>query len=135
MLNKSDKSIENINNTFLPNILVAEDEDSVFMLFEIVLAKFAGKIVRAINGQQAIDIMSIDNNYDVILMDEKMPLMAGIEAITEIRKTNSDIAIIMQTAFVDNETRERAMSAGANAFITKPIDYDELKVIIRRLLL
>ncbi len=71
-------------------------------------------------------------NYDFILMDLKMPLMGGIEAIQKLKIRYPLIPIIAQTAYATHEEKEKAMEAGCNDYLTKPIRKDELFAMIEK---
>lgn len=109
-------------------ILVAEDDQSNYKLIEAILAK-QFKLIHAVNGIEAVAAFQ-KNIVDLILMDVKMPLMTGIEALIEIRKLSATIPIVMQTAYAFDADREIAKKAGCNDFITKPIQVSLLKSII-----
>lgn len=99
-------------------ILIAEDNDSNFMYLNILLrSKY--HIIHAENGREAVE-MAQSQHPDAILMDIKMPLMNGIEAIREIRKTLS-LPIIIQSSFAFDQDIDEALAAGANSYLTKPI--------------
>jgi signal transduction histidine kinase/CheY-like chemotaxis protein len=104
------------------SILVVEDDAiSRFFLLE-VLKESKFKIIRADNGQDAIDAVKADSDIKLVLMDMKMPVMNGIEATKEIRKTYPDLPIIAQTAYASNIERQEAINAGCNDVIVKPIN-------------
>lgn len=107
-------------------IIIAEDNFINFKLIETILNPTKVSILYAKNGIEAISILSENKNVDLILMDMKMPEMDGYEATLEIRKFNTDIPIIAQTAYAFVEERERAMSVGCNNIVTKPIDKNNL---------
>ncbi len=111
------------------SILVAEDEESNFKFLQMVIRKTGAKIIWAKTGKQAIQ-MCKNNNIDLILMDIKMPEMDGLEAIKEIRKHDSKISIIVQSAFSMPEDRNLSFDAGANDFISKPIGTEKLLRVI-----
>ena len=71
---------------------------------------------------------------DLILMDINMPIMNGYDATVEIKKYNSSIPIIAQTAYAVSGDHERALSSGCDDYISKPIDADELETVIRKYL-
>ncbi|MEG1916274.1 MAG: response regulator [Muribaculaceae bacterium] len=119
--NKSD------NNLNIMKILVAEDNDSNFMLLKAILKGY--EVSHALNGDEAVT-MALENEYDVILMDIKMPIMNGIEATQKIREFNRTIPIIAVTANAFDTDRINALNAGCNSFITKPVKKDELLKII-----
>ncbi len=106
-------------------ILIAEDDEVIFMYLQIILTSNNYKILHARNGLEAINLWK-ENHVDLILMDIKMPIMNGLDAIKEIRKTDTNIPIIVQSAYTSDENRETAAKLGSNDFITKPINKAEL---------
>ncbi len=102
-------------------ILVAEDEELNWMFIREMIRRSGAEIVRAKNGLEAVT-MAGELKPDAILMDLKMPEMDGIEATRKIRKTDPQVPIIAQTAFVMNKEKEESLKAGCNHFLTKPLD-------------
>ena len=82
----------------------------------------ADTILKAENGEEAIEIARKNPDLDLILMDIKMPVKDGLVATQEIRKFNSEIIIIAQTAFAQAEDSEKALGLGCNDYISKPIN-------------
>ncbi len=113
-----------------PTVLVAEDNDSNFLLVNAILKKYAN-IVRAVNGMEAVSAAKKGGN-DLILMDIRMPIMDGLEATTEIRKIEPDIPIVALTANAFDSDRERALAAGCNDFIAKPIRKSDLLELVQK---
>jgi len=113
-----------------PTILVAEDNDSNFLLVNAILKKYAN-IVRAVNGLEAVNAVKKAKN-DLVLMDIRMPIMDGLEATTEIRKLDPDIPIVALTANAFDSDRERALAAGCNDFIAKPIRKSDLLDLVQK---
>ena len=72
-------------------------------------------------------------DIDLILMDIKMPDMNGYDATRKIREFNSEVIIIAQTAYAFSDDKEKALNAGCNDYISKPIDVGELEGKIQRL--
>ncbi|MCG8698455.1 MAG: response regulator [Bacteroidales bacterium] len=116
------------------NVLVVEDEPINFMLLNEILIKQGINSTWAKNGKQAIDKFTSDETFDAILMDIKMPLMNGYEAIKEIRKLDKTIPVIAQTAYAMSEDRKTAMNLGFNDYISKPIKAEILLEKLGRLL-
>lgn len=116
----------------LRTILIAEDIDSNYLLLQSVLKK-QYNLIRAYNGIEAIKLFK-DHRPDMILMDIKMPEMNGLEATREIRKTDKLIPIIALTAFAFDSDIQKAMVAGCDDFLTKPISVPQLKETISRTL-
>ncbi len=110
-------------------ILIAEDTDVNYFLLEAVLKNTKANLVRVKDGQEAIDFIH-NNEVDLILMDINMPRMNGYEATQAIKKIRNDIPIIVQTAMHFEDESEKAFEAGADDYITKPID---LKTFIHKM--
>lgn len=109
------------------SILVAEDNDSNYLLVEAVLKD--NKLTRAKNGAEAV-VLAFENNYDVILMDIKMPVMGGLEATRKIREFNKEIPIIALTSNVFDSDKVDAIKAGCNDFISKPLRKQEIERLL-----
>ena len=112
-------------------ILIAEDEIINFTLISSLLEDTGIEITHAINGEIAVQLCHV-NQFNIILMDIKMPIMDGFEATTQIRKFNSDIIIIAQTAYAYK--REECILAGFTDYISKPFNANELFEKIYKLL-
>jgi len=104
------------------SILVAEDEDINFIYIEELLKKFELKIHRAKNGLEAVNLYNqYKESIEIILMDIKMPVMGGYEAVNKIKEINSSIPIIAQTAFALSGEKENILKSGFDGYIAKPI--------------
>ncbi len=114
-----------------PTILVAEDEEVNFQLLQLWLKKHCN-LIHASDGHKTIALAMENTDIDLILMDIKMPYLNGIEATKEIRKTNEDIPIIAQTAFIMDEEREEILAAGSNEIVSKPIQREEFKKLLTK---
>jgi len=105
----------------LKTILVVEDNEINYLLLKEMLSEYSIKILHAWNGKEAVDIFTNNKSIDLILMDLKMPVMDGYEAFDKIRKLNSEIPVIAQTAYASSANIKMIKSAGFNDYITKPI--------------
>lgn len=105
-------------------VLAAEDDDNNYQLLYFLLKKHFD-ITRANNGKEAVDLFN-DVKPDIVLMDIKMPVMDGFEATQLIRKIDKQIPIIAITAYAYDSDINKAIKAGCNDFITKPIKIDLL---------
>ena len=114
------------------NILIAEDDDVSFLYLESILEPISGSILRAKDGIEAIEIAKNTKHIDLILMDIKMPLLNGFEATEKIREFNSQIFIIAQSAFTQENYKEQSKKAGCNGFISKPIHKQKLLSLISK---
>ena len=117
-----------IKSLQLRTLLVAEDVDSNFLLMNTVLGK-KYKLIRARDGREAVDMYK-ENHPDLIFMDIKMPYMDGLEATRLIRGYSKDIPIIALTAFAFESDRERAIEAGCNDYLTKPVSQEAIEKIL-----
>ncbi|MBI9036730.1 MAG: response regulator [Bacteroidales bacterium] len=119
-----------INNQI--NILIAEDDETSFEHLEIILHNLAKRINRVINGKETVEYMKNNSDVDLVLMDIKMPVMSGYDATMQIRKFNKDVKIIAQTAYALAGDKEKALDAGCDDYIAKPIKKDELISLIQK---
>ena len=117
----------------MPNILIVDDEQSYRQLLTLVFETDGNKVRTAINGRQALEQLQAEP-ADVIISDVKMPDMDGIEMLRAVRETQPDLGVILMTAFASVETAREAFKLGADDFITKPFDVEELKLIVRKTL-
>ena len=115
-------------------ILIAEDDNTSVSLLMRTLKPIAGEILVAPNGAEAITIAKKNPDIKLILMDISMPMVNGYEATRQIRTFNKEVCIIAQTAFAMFGDKEKAIEAGCNAYISKPVKLDELKVLINKFL-
>ena len=99
-----------------------EDDNVSSEFFKTILKGEFKKIILAKNGIEAIQLCKNSSEVDLVLMDIKMPVMDGYEATREIRKFNKSLVIIAQTAYALIGDKEKAIEAGCNDYITKPID-------------
>lgn len=106
-------------------ILVAEDVESNYLLLNALIGKIY-HLVHAHNGKEAVELFQQISPH-MILMDIKMPIMDGLEATQLIRQLSPDIPIVALTAFAFDNDRVRAIEAGCNDFLTKPISPALLK--------
>lgn len=113
-------------------ILVAEDDNISFLFINQILNRPEIEVFRAKTGKESVDILKEDPQIDLVLMDIKMPEMNGIDATKAIREFNRKVPIIIQTAYTSSEDKEKAMEAGCNDYITKPIDKNTLLKLIRK---
>jgi signal transduction histidine kinase len=114
------------------DLLIAEDEETSFLYLKTILNDRFRKIYYAKTGKETIKICKENPKINIILMDIKMPDINGLEATREIRIFNKDVVIIAQTAFALAGDEEKAIAAGCNDYISKPIDRDKLIRLINQ---
>jgi PAS domain S-box-containing protein len=115
-------------------ILVVEDDETSENLIETVFRKFRKEFLKAGTGAEAVEACRKNPDLDLILMDIRMPIMNGYEATQQIRQFNKDVVIIAQTAYGIAGDREKAIEAGCNDYISKPIKIDVLKELMQKYL-
>jgi len=108
------------------NILIAEDDEINFVFLNVILKSAHAKIIRAFDGQDAINKCKNNLDIDLVLMDLKMPVVDGYTATREIKLLRKDLPILAVTAYSGGEDRQRAFEAGCDEFITKPVKKDIL---------
>ncbi len=115
-------------------ILVVDDDETSQMLFNMMIKPFAGNYFQANNGREAVRICRKNPAISLVLMDINMPEMNGYEATRQIREFNKEVVIIAQTAYALPEDREKAIEAGCNNYISKPINGVALRELINQYL-
>jgi PAS domain S-box-containing protein len=113
-------------------ILLVEDDYASRLFMDKLLAPTQVKMITSETGQQALDIFKQEHKIDLILMDIRLPDINGLEVTKQIRKLNKKIPIIAQTAHAMGNDRKKCFDAGANEYISKPIDIDKLLFLIDR---
>jgi CheY-like chemotaxis protein len=107
-------------------ILVVEDVADIQLMMRVLLESFGYQVITANDGSEAVEKVKEDQP-DLILMDIMMPVLDGISATKIIREFETDkIPIIAVTAY-DNPYHQRALDAGCNEVIPKPLDFEYLK--------
>jgi CheY-like chemotaxis protein len=124
-----DKSGDNLINNL--KILIVEDDLASEKYITIVVKIFSKEILVVRNGVEAVKTCHDNLDLDLILMDIELPKMDGYEATRQIREFNKDVTIIAQTAYALKGDREKAIEAGCNDYISKPIDRTLLKELIK----
>jgi two-component system response regulator HydG len=117
----------NIKNT----ILVVDDDLAHRTMLRTLLAGWGYAVVEADDGSAAIAQVR-DRPFDLILMDVRMVKVSGLEALTEIKAFNPAIPVIIMTAYASVETAVEALKKGAYDYLTKPLDFDELRLTMER---
>ncbi len=117
-------------------ILVVDDEID---LEQLMLQRMRREIRRgryefefAHNGAEALELLRKDNGFDIVLSDINMPVMDGLTLLSQIPDVDPDIRAVMVSAYGDMENIRTAMNHGAFDFVTKPIDFTDLKTTIER---
>ncbi len=113
-------------------ILITEDDETSAMLISLMVEALSENILTARTGTEAINMCRNNPDLDLILMDIQMPEMNGYEATRKIRQFNKDVVIIAQSAYALSFDRQKALDAGCNDYIAKPILKDDLLTLIQK---
>lgn len=115
-------------------ILVVEDNEDNREIFVFRLQQLGFKVLVAANGKEAIETAS-RTKPDLIFMDLRMPVMDGWEATKALRQTEwgKDLPVVAVTAHALEEDKRKALNAGCNDFIPKPVDYALIREAIQKL--
>lgn len=111
-------------------VLIAEDDEGSEKILAISIRKISREILKSRTGIEVVELCRKNPDTDLILMDIQMPELDGYEATRQIRQFNSDVIIIAQTAFALSGDMEKAIEAGCNDYIAKPIHKEDLLGII-----
>ncbi len=112
-------------------ILVVDDDRAHRTMLRTLLSGWGYKIVEADDGQVAIEKVH-EQAFDMILMDIRMLKVSGLEALDGIKTYNPAIPVIIMTAYSSVETAVEALKKGAYDYLTKPLDFDELRLAMER---
>jgi two-component system, cell cycle response regulator DivK len=107
-------------------ILVAEDDDINFFYLSIILRHPKVEVIHAKDGLDAVNLFREHPEITMVLMDLKMPRMNGFEATVRIKELNSSIPVIAITSYADDQSRQMALEAGCDDFLTKPVEKETL---------
>ena len=132
---KRKKSVELKQSTNIKTILLVEDFDETRFMLKTSLEMIGYHVMEATNGIEAVEVAQ-RGHPDLILMDIGLPVMDGFAATRRIR-AQSDLAavpIVAVSAHATAEYRVKALSAGCNEYVTKPVDLVRLQNLIKRLI-
>lgn len=126
----SDSRVNRLNNR---KILIADDDIKNVFILASALENHGAAVIDAQNGKMALEILHQDEAIDLVLLDIMMPMMDGYTTLREIRKDEhfADLPIIVLTARTSQDERQKCLEAGANDYLSKPVDYDDLIRVIQ----
>lgn len=125
---------KDFNNNYLTDltILVAEDDEINYLYIKEIFRGTGAEILHAVNGKESVEMCRSNNKIDILLIDIKMPVMNGYEAIKQIREIRPRLPIIAQTAFALSNEMLKAFNAGSNDYISKPFKKDQLLALVTK---
>lgn len=115
-------------------VLIAEDDLNSFKFIRELLRKTHVELLHAPNGKKAVEMVRSRNNIDLVIMDIQMPEMDGLDATRLIKKMNTHIPVIAQTASAMAGDKEKIQQAGCDDYVTKPINSDQFLATINHFL-
>ena len=119
-----------------PVVLLAEDEDSLRGMLEIVLRGNGYEVLLCANGAQALALLEGDSRIDAALFDLRMPEVSGAELLAVLRRTphRAGVPAIAMSAYNDDQQAQALLTAGADAFLSKPFSLQQLTATLAALL-
>jgi signal transduction histidine kinase/CheY-like chemotaxis protein len=137
-VNVQPKTVDAINDNYVKKsqskILIAEDDWTSYQYLSKMLSKSGISIIRAENGEQAVEFTKQNPDIDLIIMDIRMPIMNGIEAAKLIKLLRPNLPIIAQTAYAFSEEKTNILSTGFDEYLSKPLQFFKLDEMIKKYL-
>lgn len=115
-------------------VLIAEDEESSYLLMKTIVQKAGFVSLHAFNGADAVKLCHEYPEIGLILMDIKMPVMDGLEATAQIKAYRPDLPVIALTAHAQIGDRQRMLDAGCDEYMAKPVKLEALNAMIKKLI-
>jgi len=115
----------------MKEILIVEDDKKISRIIELQLNHAGFSTIKAFTGREAIEIVSQNPNFDLILLDIMLPEVSGIEVLNHIKSKDPKIPVIFLTAKDDTKDMVAAFELGADDYVTKPFNFDELLARIK----
>jgi two-component system response regulator HydG len=115
------------------NILIVDDDKGHLSMLETILGGWGYETASVMDGGEAVSAVK-EQPFDVVLMDVRMAKVSGIEALEEIKAYNPAIPVLIMTAYSSVDVAVEAMKLGAYDYLTKPLNFDELKLTLERAL-
>ncbi|QBN18367.1 ATP-binding protein [Flavobacterium nackdongense] len=107
-------------------ILVAEDDNINFLLLKRILELKKYTVLRATNGEEAVELCRLNSEIHLVFMDIKMPVLNGFEAFKMIHALHPNLPVIAQTAYASADDFEKIIQAGFTAYVSKPLDKEKI---------
>ena len=116
-----------------PKVLAIDDEPKMLSLVERALSRMDFEVASAASGEQGLAQYAADA-FDLVLLDIVMPEMDGIEVLEHLRAQDAEVPVIIMSGHSSIDSAVRAMKAGAEDYLTKPLDLEHLEVVLTRAL-
>jgi two-component system NtrC family response regulator len=112
-------------------LLVVDDEEPQRVMLSNILGRAGFQVVTAADGREALAQLK-DAHFDLMLTDQRMPVMDGLALLERVRRTRPEMPVILMTAYGTVSTAVEAMKRGASDYLTKPFERDELLVVVEK---
>ena len=120
-----------MQDTTKPRVLVVDDEAVIRDLLQRILIKQGYEVSTATDGLEGLDKIK-HNNYNILILDLKMPRMDGMGLLRKIRELEKDFIIIIITGYENQDTNQEVTRQGCLGYITKPFNIEEVNITIKR---
>lgn len=111
-------------------ILIVDDEPHIRKVMRLTLESIEHEVCEAASGEEALDMVGGSTKWDVVLLDERMPGIDGLETLRQLRTRDPDVVVVMVTAFASIELAVDAMKLGATDFVRKPMSPETLRAAV-----
>ena len=120
----------------LKKILVVDDSSLIHQMYRLVMSRYKCEIVDAMNGQEALDILSLQNDVQLILLDINMPVMNGVQFLEKASMSGlpSKVPVIVISTEGKEEDTLRGLKLGAKGYLKKPFNPTDLYGLIEKIL-
>ena len=114
-------------------ILIVDDEPDVLKLLHEALTLRGYDVRLASSGDEALDVIERENSINMVLLDVILPGRSGVETLKELKQRHPQLAVILMSAVADSHVAHHARRLGAFDYILKPLDYDQLELLLFRI--
>lgn len=123
-----------LNHAKRRRILAIDDDPILLELFQAFVTQDIYEVITAENGVIAVDLLMTEH-FDLVVVDMRIPLVNGEQLIKFMRRAPKlrGLPIVVVTSFCDEDTREACLRTGANAFLSKPVDWGRLTALLEEL--
>ena len=119
---------------YAPTLLIVEDEERMRRLFELVLKPAGYQLLMARSGDEAIRLLHDHDSLDMVITDLQLGSVSGMDVLEAARQQVPDVPVLIVTGYGTVKSAVEAMQKGAYDYISKPVDNEELKIVIARAL-
>ena len=114
--------------------LVVEDDDISYIFLQEIFEDTGAQLIHAGTGRQAVNHFKAHPEIDLVIMDLQLPKLSGFDATRQIKELNPGVPVIAQTAFAMKGDKQKALDAGCDDYVTKPLDFDQFLELIDKYL-